>query len=357
VDVELARLPASPIVVGATSGEWTGVLGHDGRNPLLHVESLEVSPVTPPGPPARPGGSSIRIVNANLENFFNGNGDGSGFPGERGPRSHAAYQAKAARIEAAFQALQPDLLAVQELENDGFGPGSAAADLMAMLESATGAAWEAARPATERVGTDVIRVGIFFRPDRLIAEGPAQLLDSAPFSGLSRQPLTQLFSVVGSDARFWLSANHLKSKGSCPESGPDSSQKDGQGCWNQARVASVESLLPWLENLAEQSGISEWLVTGDMNAYRKEDPLDAFRAAGLHDLVLSHHGRESYSYVYRGERGTLDYALASPAMAGRVLDARNWNINSDWPRDDQLQPNWLRWSDHDPVVVDLDFSQ
>ena len=67
-----------------------------------------------------------------------------------------------------------------------------------------------------------------------------------------------------------------------------------------------------------------------------------------------------YTYRYRGEKGTLDYALASKALMPRIVNARSWLVNADEPRvlgyqgDQQPGKNepW-RSTDHNPVIVDL----
>ena len=67
-----------------------------------------------------------------------------------------------------------------------------------------------------------------------------------------------------------------------------------------------------------------------------------------------------YTYRYKGEKGTLDYALASQSLRPRVLQAQTWLMNADEPRalgyqgmsqSDQQGP-W-RSSDHNPVIIDL----
>ena len=356
----LAQLPGADfpaLPAGTAMGSLTGVLGHDGRRQRLLAETMPDVDIRLPAeaPPAPKNG--IRVVNSNLLNFFNGDGRGGGFPTERGAETPAEFRDQQARTAAAFAQLMPDLLAVQELENDGFDRLSAAATLRRLLSDATGNAYAVIEPGTPRIGDDVITVGLFYRPDRLRPVGPAQVLASAEFRGISRQPLAQVFEAVESEERFLAVVNHLKSKGSCPDDGADRAQGDGQGCWNPSRTAAVHAQLPWLQQLATSAGTDRILILGDMNAWRLEDPIRAFRAAGLIDVVETWQKPPLYSYRYFGQGGTLDYAFASPALAERVSDARIWNINADWPRRMDLPQPWLRMSDHDPVIVDLDFSQ
>ena len=90
------------------------------------------------------------------------------------------------------------------------------------------------RPVDDNTGTDQIAVGIFYRSDRLKAIGPAHTLKVAGFKR-SRQPQAQLFQQLPDGEKLLIVINHLKSKGSCPDSGVNANQKDGQGCWNAMR--------------------------------------------------------------------------------------------------------------------------
>ena len=93
-----------------------------------------------------------------------------------------------------------------------------------------------------------------------------------------------------------------------------------------------------------------------MNSYRREDPIERFRAGGYTELVETLAGLPQHSVRFYGQGGTLDYAFASPALAPLAARAGIWPINADWPPRMELPQPWLRMSDHDPVVVDLDFS-
>ena len=94
-----------------------------------------------------------------------------------------------------------------------------------------------------------------------------------------------------------------------------------------------------------------------MNAWRREEPIRAFRDAGYLELVEEVSGLPQHSFLYFGARGTLDYAFATPALRPSVRRASIWHINADWPRRMSQPEPWLRMSDHDPVVVDFAFSQ
>ena len=105
------------------------------------------------------------------------------------------------------------------------------------------------------------------------------------------------------------------------------------------------------------------LVIGDLNAYGQEDPIDLLLNAGYADQISRFYGDQGYSYVFDGESGYLDHALANAAMASQVVGVSEWHINADEPSvidyNTEFKPQDLytstpyRSSDHDPVVVGL----
>lgn len=330
-----------------------GVLGHDGIGPRLYLEESPrlIQQAIPEI--SRPLKGAVRVVSLNLQNYFNGDGAGAGFPTPRGAETRAEFDAQRERFRAVLAQLQPDVVAVQELENDGFSAGSAAQDFIEDLRQASGASWAVAQPEASAIGTDEITVGLFYRTDLFTPVGPARLLDAAPFDLLNRVPVAQVLEHSSSGERVAVSVNHFKSKGSCPDQGRDEDQRDGQGCWNAARLAAAQALGPWLMTLADNQAQGKALLLGDLNAYRMENPIQYLIAEGYRDLTASIGERHQYSYVFRGQSGTLDHALATPALADDVESARIQNINAGFPPRMDLSPDWVRSSDHDPVIVDI----
>lgn len=144
---------------------------------------------------------------------------------------------------------------------------------------------------------------------------------------------------------------------------------------NLTRTAAAQALVDWLATDPTGSGDSDFLIMGDLNSYATEDPIDAARAGaddtlGTADdytnLIARHQGPFAYSFVFDGQAGYLDHALATPSLADQVLGATEWHINADEPDaidydttfkppavDALYEPNAYRSSDHDPVVVFL----
>ena len=342
---------AGLLVNGSSFEQITGVLAHDGRSLRVSLQSIQAGPSVIFTLPAATANETLRIVGMNLHNYFNGDGKGRGFPTPRGAESNDEFRKQRSRIGAAIKALNPDILGVMELENDGFDPKSAAADFIQLAESETGYTWAATRPPHDNTGDDAITVGMFYRSDRLKVIGPAQTLTGPEFTR-SRQPQAQLFQQLPDGGKVLIVVNHLKSKGSCPDSGENSNQKDGQGCWNPMRLASAKKMATWARSVATTTGTDNILILGDMNAYRMEQPVAAIRDAGFTEL-MDGKSKETYSYVYYGQHGTLDYAFTSEALLERVQQAFIWHVNTPVPINMELPQPWLRFSDHDPVVVDV----
>ena len=114
--------------------------------------------------------------------------------------------------------------------------------------------------------------------------------------------------------------------------------------------------------------LKDFLVIGDLNAYIAEDPITALKNAGFTNLVESSGGPNAYSYVWDGQAGALDHALASATLVPQVAETVEWHINADEPafhdynvtqtRDPAFfDPDVpYRASDHDPVIVGLDLA-
>lgn len=361
---------ASTVRVGDTVAAVTGVM--DQRFGAYRVQPTAdpVFGAANPRPPAPPAvGGRIRVASLNLLNYFNGDGAGGGFPTPRGAESAAEFARQRAKTIAAVRGLDADVIAVMELENDDTAGGyGAIEDLVDGLNAAT-AAGTYAFVDTGVLGTDQIRVGLLHRPAAVTPVGPWATLTTGTFTDRSRPPLAQTFRD-GAGGEVTVVANHFKSKGSCPSSGPDADQGDGQGCWNATRVLSSQELAAWLATAPTGTADPDVLVLGDLNSYAREDPVDALRAAGYDDLLASHVGASAWSYVFDGRSGYLDHALANTTLAGQVTGVGEWHVNADEPvaldynvnfksADQQASfydPGPYRSSDHDPVVVGLNLA-
>jgi predicted extracellular nuclease len=224
------------------------------------------------------------------------------------------------------------------------------------------------------VGTDEIRVGIIYQPAVVVPVGQHAIIDSSVdprfIDTKNRPSLAQTFDLVSSGARFTVVVNHLKSKGSACDDVGDPDIGDGQGNCNVTRTMAAEALVDWLTTDPTGSGDPDVLLIGDMNSYAMEDPIAAFRNAGYTDTIAAFVGDEAYTYVFQGQSGYLDHALATSTLNAQVNGVTQWHINADEPiaLDYNVEfktanhvttlyaPDAYRSSDHDPVLVGLDLT-
>lgn len=363
---------ARPWRVGTELDGLAGVLDERGGRHRLQLtdEPAAVRQAPRPADPPQVGGSHT-VAAFNLLNWFNGDGRGGAFPTPRGAPDAQAAKRQRDKLVAAIVAMKPDAAALMEVENDGHGPDSAIAQLVAALNAALGAEgdYRLVDPGVERIGGDEIKVGLLYRERRLREAGRAALLEGGPFTNFNRVPLAQAFEPVEGGARFVLVANHWKSKGGCDEAEPaDRDRGDGQGCYNPRRVDAARALADWLATDPTGSGAPA-LVVGDLNAYGQEDPLRLLRQRGFVDALERFAGPDAYSFVFAGASGRLDHALAAADLAPRLAGAAEWHINADEltvfdytaqgkseRRRGLYRPDAFRSSDHDPLVVGLDLA-
>ena len=209
--------------------------------------------------------------------------------------------------------------------------------------------------------------------------GPFAILDSSVdplFIDTKNRPvLIQTFEEVATGERFTVAVNHLKSKGSsCADVG-DPGLGDGSGNCNVTRTNAAIALANYLATDPTGSGDPDFLIIGDLNAYAMEDPIAALTGAGYTDLINAFGGPTAYSFVFDGQLGYLDHALANASMLSQVTGVTEWHINADevnlfdyndeiedageadFERESAALPiyeaNAFRSSDHDPLVVGL----
>lgn len=342
--------------VGSRVRAVEGILERRHGSWRVQVEQpLVLEPAARPQPPGVAG--NLRVAAFNLENLFNGDGRGGGFPTPRGARTPQALQAQLAKLVASVQGLDPDIAALMELENDGYGADSSIAQLVDAL-NAGGARWRFVDPG-RGPGSDSIRVGLIYRADRVTPRGSPAMLEGGPFGEHSRVPLAQAFTRKGGKRELLVVANHFKSKGCSEAQGADRDQGDGQGCWNATRTESAQRLHAWLQAGASGRRARHIVLLGDFNAYAMEDPLHWLRTEGGWVDALAGVGEaRPYSYVYDGMSGRLDHALLSPALAPLLRGAAEWHINADEPDDagyaGRNEPGPWRSSDHDPLLLGFD---
>jgi predicted extracellular nuclease len=371
--------------VGVLTYTWAGNSASGNAYRLRVVGDLSDSGLVPGGvvpvfeavnerPAAAPAvGGDVKVVSFNVLNYFVTLDDGGedcgpvGFPQEcRGANTTEELGRQRDKLVSAILEIDPDVLGINEVENsEGV---EAMADIVDALNAEVGAGtYDYIDTGT--IGSDVIKVGFIYQPGEVTPVGDYAILDSsvdARFDDtLSRPALAQTFT--GSGETFNVVVNHLKSKGCTDATGLNTDQGDGQACYNAARTSAAEALVDWVASDPTGSGDPDTIITGDLNSYAMEDPIDVLVDAGYVDLARLFDGANTYSYVFDGQWGYLDYALGSPSITSKVTGALPYHINADEPsvldyNTDFKTPNHVnilyapdefRTSDHDPVLVGI----
>jgi hypothetical protein len=330
----------------------------------------------------------LKVASLNVLNYFTSIDTGSDYCGPsgtmecRGADTTEELTRQRAKIISALAGIDGDVVGLIEIENDrpGVDPDYAAADLVAGLNDLVGAGTYAYVP-TGAIGTDAIKVAMIYKPAKVTQVGDVAILDSSVdpsyLDDYNRPALAASFIDNFTEEGFTVVVNHLKSKGSSCDAIGDPDLGDGAGNCNITRTTAAMAEVDWLATDPTGTGIQSVVILGDLNSYDKEDPIDVIKLGAddtpgtgddYLDMIYEMQGDEAYGYVYDGQIGYLDYALANVHFAQYIDDVNLWHINADEPdaidydmtykkdaQDAIYAPDAYRSSDHDPVLVSFTF--
>ena len=398
---------------GDTITDLTGVVRFGRGSGGFGDEIYRINPIetaafvnTNPRPTEAPEvGGDIKVASFNVLNFFTSLGDegltaGPDGLSPRGADNQFEFDRQVAKLVAALTEIEADVFGLIELENefgDVNGDGQFALGFLvdALNTAIPGANYQFVDPGTDYLGSDAISVGVIYNADTVrIAPGTTvEVLSDSDLAalgvdpgnpvfdgnGTSRNPLTVTFEEIATGETFTTSVNHFKSKGSVSPFGDNEGIGDGTGNNNEARLQAAIALNAWLTTDPTGSGDEDVLIIGDLNAYGMEDPIQHLLNNGYEDQIKRFLGTGDFEYSFGFPLdldtspqvqafGSLDYALATGALAAQITGAAEWHINADeasvfdyntnFKPDAQVEglfgANPFRSSDHDPLVVGLD---
>jgi len=370
---------------GSTLTDLTGIL--DSYSSLYRIQPTKGAVYTntnprTSAPEVEPG--ELTVTSFNVLNYFLSIDTGSsswicGPSGDmecRGADTPEELARQRAKILAAMSGIEADVYGLMEIQND---TGASTADLVAGLNDFFGTGTYA-YINTGYIGGDAIKQAIIYKPAAVTPVGGYKILDSSVdprFIDTANRPvLAQVFEDNITGETFVVAVNHLKSKGSACTGDPDLG--DGQGNCNLTRKTAAQALVDWLANPVYFAGVENALIIGDLNSYDKEDPIDMIKLgaddlAGTDDdytdMIAFFQGEDAYGYVFDGQVGYLDHALANKSLADNIIDVNFWHINADEAdlidynmdfkadaQDAIYAPDAYRSSDHDPVIITLAFT-
>ena len=318
---------------------------------------------------------NLKVASFNVLNYFTTIDTGAWICGPsedlecRGADTQEEFTRQRAKIISALAGINADIVGLIEIENNEY---QAVADLVSGLNDVLGSNTYA-YVDTGYIGTDAIKVALIYKPATVSLFGSHAILDSTVdprfLDDYNRPVLVQTFLEKQNEVMFTVAVNHLKSKGSSCDAVGDPDLGDGAGNCNLTRKSAAEALVDWLATDPTGSGEQKTLIIGDLNSYDKEDPIDVIVEGGYMDLIHKYQGEYAYSYVYDGQIGYLDHALASASLVEKVTGSIFWHINADEPdlidydtsfklpaQDALYAPDPYRSSDHDPVIIGIDFN-
>ena len=161
-----------------------------------------------------------------------------------------------------------------------------------------------------------------------------------------RKSLAAEFDFKGE--RIVVIANHLKSK-----LGDDAVYGSNQPAIENTKAQRVEQaklLNAFVREGLRQNPNLKFVLTGDFNDFEFSDTVKTIVGNELVNLMAEHEAGDRYSYFYRGSNQSLDNILVSKNIKDRVLFSPV-HINASFMEEHG------RASDHDPVVVQIDFSK
>ena len=190
--------------------------------------------------------------------------------------------------------------------------------------------------------------------DGILSLSPGRLMPMAPaFAGdlqrgfsPSRKPVVG--EILFGDERLVLINNHWVSKRADDETfgeiqPPRRSSEDQRS--QQARL--VADFVRQIEAKHPGTGV---VVLGDLNENEFRTPLSILGAAGLENLVRRLPVEDRYSFNFQGNSQMLDHILINQSLLQRV--SARYDIvhrNADFAHSRSA-------SDHDPILVELDFA-
>ena len=161
-----------------------------------------------------------------------------------------------------------------------------------------------------------------------------------------RKSLAAEFDFKGE--RIVVIANHLKSK-----LGDDAVYGSNQPAIENTKAQRVEQaklLNEFVREGLRQNPNLKFVLAGDFNDFEFSDTVKTIVGDELVNLMAEHEAGDRYSYFYRGSNQSLDNILVSKNIKDRVLFSPV-HINASFMEEHG------RASDHDPVVVQIDFSK
>jgi len=251
----------------------------------------------------------------------------------------------------------PDIVALQEVQDDDGGEYSDTVSAGKTLEAIVGAISAEGGPTYKTISLEPvddaeggqpggnIRVAFLYNPERVAADqSNARRISDVSFER-TRLPLAVPFVFAGRQVMV-INVHFSSKSGSEPLYGKNQPPKDGTIA---ARTEQARAVRQFIRQLAPDSNRSI-LIVGDFNSLWYEEPMMLITGGNpsMTNLALAEPEVERISYVFDGNSQSLDHVIAGLG-ANQSAELTTLHINSVMPESKQT-------SDHDPKYVKLKFN-
>lgn len=299
---------------------------------------------------------ALTICAANIQNYFVHVG---GYATKRNTPGQHQWQCE--KTAAALTRINADIYALCELEQGSSAPAELCARMNSLCRKD-----KYTYVVTDTMDRDTISVGFIYNKARVRPHEDLIFVYNENLNNIyAHRFMIQSFEDISTGQSFYMSLNHPRSKRGDPAEA------------NAKRVASITRVLAALDTLD-----APIILVGDYNAYGQEQSLQMLVNAGYKDMVMAMDSL-NYSYSYNGECGYLDRVFANEPMQGYITSIQPIHWNTDYyysaaywnkynyknniPPKDKQENIWkhvsaqakknllFRYSDHDPLLITLNF--
>lgn len=274
------------------------------------------------------GEARIRVVGQNARNYLSdltaSNADA---------KTEADFQKKTEKMANVFVALEADIVAMCEVQEDD--------EILRYITSAMNTILgtnvytyitDGLYGSKSSSGYMPVKSGYIYRSDKIeTVGGSGSPYKSSIYKARMR---IQMFKEIATDEVFVLSMNHFKAKESTT---PDPSE-----------TTRMENATNLVNGLTWWDSDPDILIMGDLNAMTEEEPIQKIIKAGYEEQLVRFDST-AYSYVYRNKEQLIDHVMANSTMAGQITGAYVYHINND----PIVSYKKYNYSDHDACLVGL----
>lgn len=275
------------------------------------------------------GEARIRVVGQNARNYLSdltaSNADA---------KTEADFQKKTEKMANVFVALEADIIAMCEVQEDDQILGYITSAMNTILgKNVYTYVTDGMQGSKSSSGYMPVKSGYIYRSDKIATVGGS----GSPYKSsiYKARMRIQMFKEIATDEVFVLSMNHFKAKEGTT---PDPSEA--------TRMTNATTLV---------NGLSWWdsdpdiLIMGDLNAMPGEEPIQKIVNAGYEEQLLRFDST-AYSYVYHHTKEQLiDHVMANSTMASQITGAYVYHINNA----PNISYSKYNYSDHDACLVGL----